>query len=206
VIRKSRGLLLWPSFRQIDLHQMTVRRATFKLLGAVLRAPAIVSPAAILIVGRVTGKPEVILGLWARAGFAPASGRYGLSYCPTLLPRHRLAIARRMVRVAGVVCPHVVANCNDPVNHDACPRPLTGNFGEEPAQRDAGIVFSLVFLFAHDGGLGAADQQAQIAGSSDVDCNCLYKKNLYIRIFHLIGWLPILADTFRERSFLCFVN
>jgi hypothetical protein len=50
----SRGMLLWPSFRQIDLHYMTVRRATFKLLGAVLRATAIVSPAAILIAGRVT--------------------------------------------------------------------------------------------------------------------------------------------------------
>jgi hypothetical protein len=41
VSQVSRGLLLWPSFRQIDLHQMTVRRATFKLLRAVLRAPAI---------------------------------------------------------------------------------------------------------------------------------------------------------------------
>ena len=34
------GLLLWPSFRQIDLHQATVRRATFKLLRAILRAPS----------------------------------------------------------------------------------------------------------------------------------------------------------------------
>jgi hypothetical protein len=57
----TRGLLLWPSFHQIDLHQMTVRRATFKLLRAVLRAPAIVSPAAILSAGRVTGNPEVSL-------------------------------------------------------------------------------------------------------------------------------------------------
>jgi hypothetical protein len=58
----TRGLLLWPSFHQIDLHQMTVRRATFKLLRAVLRAPAIVSPAAILSAGRVTGNPEVVPG------------------------------------------------------------------------------------------------------------------------------------------------
>jgi hypothetical protein len=58
----TRGLLLWPSFHQIDLHQMTVRRAPFKLLRAVLKAHAIVSPAAILIAGRVTGNPEVVLG------------------------------------------------------------------------------------------------------------------------------------------------
>ena len=62
VIQVGRGMLLWPSFRQIDLQQMTVRRATFKLLRAVLRATAIVSPAAILIAGRVTGYPEVMPG------------------------------------------------------------------------------------------------------------------------------------------------
>jgi hypothetical protein len=58
--RRSSALLLWPSFRQIDLHQMTVRMATFKLLRAVLRAPAIVSAAAILIAGRVTDYTDVI--------------------------------------------------------------------------------------------------------------------------------------------------
>jgi hypothetical protein len=70
----SRGLLLWPSFRQIDLHQMTVRRATFKLLRAVLRAPAIVSPAAILIAGLVTGHTEI----------DPATGRRSVSGLPTI--------------------------------------------------------------------------------------------------------------------------
>jgi hypothetical protein len=39
---------------------MTVRMATVKLLRAVLRAPAIVSPAAILIAGRVTDDTDVI--------------------------------------------------------------------------------------------------------------------------------------------------
>ena len=61
MIQVSRRLLLWPSFRQIDLHQMTVRRATFKLLRAALRAPAIVSPAAILIAGLVTGNSSIVL-------------------------------------------------------------------------------------------------------------------------------------------------
>lgn len=70
----SRGLLLWPSFRQIDLHQMTVRRATFKLLRAVLRAPAIVSSAAILIAGLVTGHTEI----------DPATGRRSVSELPTI--------------------------------------------------------------------------------------------------------------------------
>jgi hypothetical protein len=34
------------------------------------------------------------------------------------------------------MCPHVVADRNDLVNHDACPRPLTRNFREKPAQRN----------------------------------------------------------------------
>jgi hypothetical protein len=44
------------------------------------------------------------------------------------------------------MCPHVVADCNDLVNHDACPRPLTGNFGEEAAQRDRAVRNQRVVL------------------------------------------------------------
>ena len=74
------------------------------------------------------------------------------------------------------MCPHVVADCNDLVNHDACPRPLTGNFGEEPAQRDRAVRNQRVVL-----DVGWADElRGSLFGSLLIDHQIIQSKNIVL--------------------------